>query len=77
MPTIGIYVGMPVARAIAARWKMEVSDEDFHEVVRSLCAEALDDAAGIVHPEQEFRAECGGAHLHKRGRRCRFCGGSR
>lgn len=76
MPTIGVYIPMKTARAVASRWNVKVQSGDFQDVIRNLVAEALDTEAGITHTRTPFSGNCQLAHLHRPGTRCRVCGGS-
>jgi hypothetical protein len=76
MPTIGIYVPIKVSRAISSRWQIYSSEGDLQEVIRGLCAQALEDAAGVQHADGAFSNNCVNKRLHKAGHRCRVCAGS-
>lgn len=75
MPTIGVYVPMPIARTIAQNFQIDAHDPDMIEVVRGICHEALETEAGIQHQPQPFSPNCEWGRLHQMGRRCRHCGG--
>ena len=76
MPTIGIYVPTKVYRGLAARWEVELNEERMQEIVRIVCADALEQKAGILYEELPFSSTCQWRSLHRAGTRCRHCGGS-
>lgn len=76
MPTVPLYVSANVSRQLAAAWKIDSHDNDLLEIVRSLCTNALEDAAGIGHSVSRFSPDCVWSRLHRVGYRCRHCGGS-
>lgn len=77
MPTVGIYVPMGISRTISQRWNIEPDHPLFEELVRSLCAEALEDEAGQAAVGVELDPLCPNKPIHKTGHRCRRCGGGR
>jgi hypothetical protein len=76
VPTVAVYVPASVANSVAQRWRVRLDEEDFPEVIRMVCAEALDDEAGIARAEIAFDVNCDWARLHRDGRICRHCHGS-
>jgi hypothetical protein len=76
MPSVVIYVKAPVARELSHRWGLDSDQGNLQELIRQISAEALDQAAGVSYPKQEFSDTCPWQHLHREGRRCRHCGGS-
>jgi hypothetical protein len=76
MPTVPLYIPVNVARQVAARWQLDPGENDFLELVRSLCSEKLEQVAGIEHSPTGFKPDCSWARLHRTGYRCRSCGGS-
>lgn len=76
MPTIGIYVPMNVARRVAERWKIDVKDDDFSELVRGICYAALTEDGQFEHAKTGFDPKCEYAKFHQLARFCRHCGGS-
>lgn len=75
MPTVGIYVPMGTARAVAHRFSIDPDHPLFEELVRSLCAEALDDVTGGRRADSPFDPGCANAAIHKSGWTCRRCYG--
>lgn len=76
MPTVPLYVPVNVSRQIASRWGLDLNAPEFTELIRGLCADALDTEAGITHTRGSFSTDCSWARLHREGHRCRHCGGS-
>lgn len=76
MPTVPLYVSANISRQLAAAWKLDPQENDLLEVVRSLCINALEEAAGIEHTRSSFSNDCVWSRLHRIGYRCRHCGGS-
>ncbi len=76
MPTVAVYVPMNVARRVAARWQIEVTDDDFFELVRGVCSSALEEECAFEFLPVEQDPLCRYAKFHMLDRRCRHCGGS-
>lgn len=75
MPTIGIYITMPVARALANNWETDLKGAAFLDMVRNLVDQNLREAAGLPTTRIDFNDQCEGAAAHQPDIRCRFCGG--